>query len=323
VRIIALEESLAVPGLASAAEGLARSDLYRRDVTRDWLRQLPDIEEVRIPTMDAHGIDVQVLSLAAPGIQAIPDPADAVAAAKRANDYLAEVVHRYPTRFLGLAAIALQDARSAVIELRRAVTELGLVGVLVNGHTHGQYLDAPQFRIVWEALEELEVPLYLHPGAPQQDAWQVLQDFAVLKGSTWSWAAEVAGHALRLVYGATFDDFPAARLILGHMGEFLPFQMARLDARYEYLTPPRRLRRPPSAYVRENMLITTSGVCSDAALTGAIMAMGADSVMFAVDYPFENTKTAVDFLASAPLDAEDRAKIAFKNAERLFKLSPS
>ena len=318
MRTIALEESLAVPGIGSAAESLAKSPLYRGEVTREWLAQLPDVEQYRLPDMDAHGIDMQVLSLAAPGIQAIQDPGSAVTGAQRANDHLASVVSRYPDRFAGLAAAPLQDPARAVIEIERAVTQLGLRGVLVNGHTFGAYLDAPQFREVWAVLQSLDVPLYLHPGAPQQDSWQVIEDYPVLRGSTWSWAAEIAGHVLRLIYSGLFDEFPTACVILGHMGEFVPFQMARLDARYRYLSPPRRLAHPPSYYVQHNLMITTSGVCSPGALVGALLSVGADRIMFAVDYPFESTQAAVDFLSTAPISELDRAKIAHGNAERLL-----
>jgi 2,3-dihydroxybenzoate decarboxylase len=320
MRTIALEESLAVPGLPNAAESLARSTLYRTDVTQQWLKQLPDIEELRLPHMDAHGIDMQVLSLAAPGIQSILDANEAVTSARFANDYLANVVAKNSNRFAGLAALPLQNPVAAVVELERAVTELGLKGALVNGHTLGRYLDEPQFRCVWEALERLEIPLYLHPGAPQQDTWQVLDGAQILKGSTWSWAAEIAGHALRLVYGGVFDDFPKATLILGHMGEFLSFQVARLDARYQYLTPERKLSRPPSYYIHHNMMITTSGVCSNAALLGALLELGSQNIMFAVDYPFEDTKTAMSFLHDAPISLPDRQNIAYRNAERVLRL---
>ena len=148
----------------------------------------------------------------------------------------------------------------------------------------------------------------------------MIEDYPILRGSTWSWAAEIAGHVLRLIYSGLFDEFPAACVILGHMGEFVPFQMARLDARYRYLSPPRQLAHPPSYYVQHNLMITTSGVCSPGALVGALLSVGADRIMFAVDYPFESTKAAVDFLSTAPISELDRAKIAHGNAERLLRI---
>jgi 2,3-dihydroxybenzoate decarboxylase len=196
-------------------------------------------------------------------------------------------------------------------------------GALVNGHTQGFYLDDPTLRPVWATLEELDVPLYLHPGAPPLDRWDVLEGYPYLAGPSFGWTAESAGHALRILYGRVFDDHPGARLILGHMGELLPFQLARLDPRYEFMTLDPPLRRLPSAYFKSNILITTTGVCSPAALVGAVMAVGADRILFGVDYPFERTDVAVDFLDQAPVSAEDRALIAHGNAERELRIPVS
>ncbi|TYB44103.1 amidohydrolase family protein [Actinomadura chibensis] len=315
---IALEEAFSLPGMGSKVGTMVGDPHYRADAVAGWNRRLTDFTEFRIPDMDAHGIDVQVLSLTAPGIQAERDTAEAVAKARAANDFLAETIAAHPTRFAGLAALPMQDPAAARAELDRAVGGLGLRGALVNGHTLGRYLDEKEFRPVWERLEELRVPLYLHPGAPPRDEWQVFRGHPYLKGPTFGWAAETAAHALRLIYAGVFDDFPGAKLILGHMGEFLPFQKARLDARYEFMTL--RLGLRPSEYLERNVMITTTGVCSGAALTGAIAAVGADNIMFGVDYPFERTDVAVRFLDEAPISETDRAKIAHGNAERILGL---
>ncbi|MFI0406688.1 amidohydrolase family protein [Actinomadura sp. 3N508] len=315
---IALEEAFSLPGMGSEVGGMVGNPHYRAEAVERWNRRLTDFTEFRIPEMDAHGIDVQVLSLTAPGIQAERDTATAIANARAANDFLAATIAAHPTRFAGLAALPLQAPAAACAELDRAIGELGLNGALVNGHTFGRYLDEKQFRPVWEKLEELGVPLYLHPGAPPQDDWQVFRGHPYLKGPTFGWAAETGAHALRLIYAGVFDDFPGATLILGHMGEFLPFQKARLDARYEFMTL--RLGKRPSEYLESNVMITTTGVCSAEALTGAIAAVGADNIMFGVDYPFERTDVAVRFLDGAPICAADRAKIAHCNAERVLGL---
>ena len=312
-----MEEAFAIPELQ------ARSPLPRTETAaewiEDWARRLRDHTTFRLPDMDEHGIDVQVLSLTAPGIQGVTDPRQAVADARLANDHLAEVIAAHPDRFRGLAALPLQDPGAAVAELHRAVGTLGLSGALVNDHTGGTYLDDPRYDPVWSALEDLDVPLYLHPGAPPTEPWRVLAGRPELRGPLWSWGAETGGHALRIVFGGVFDRHPRATLILGHMGEFLPFQLARLDSRYAPQEN-RSLARKPSEYFGRNILITTSGVCAPAVLAGAVLAIGADAVLFAVDYPFEDTAEAVRFLENAPISDSDRAKISHRNAERVLHL---
>jgi predicted TIM-barrel fold metal-dependent hydrolase len=204
-------------------------------IMETWGTRLRDFEEWRLPGMDAHEVTVQVLSLTAPGIQAVPDAPTATANAKKANDYLAAVIAKHPDRFVGFAALPLQDPKAAVQELNRCVRELGFCGALVNDHTLGHYLDEPQFSAVWQALTDLHVPLYIHPGAPPLDQWNVLNGYPELTAASWAWQAQVGGHALRLIHGRVFDRFPTAKVILGHMGEFLPFQLWRFDSRYKTL----------------------------------------------------------------------------------------
>jgi 2,3-dihydroxybenzoate decarboxylase len=173
---------------------------------------------------------------------------------------------------------------------------------------------------VWEALESLDVPLYLHPGSPPADHWHVLRGHPELQGSMWSWAAEVSGHALRVLFSGVFDRHPSATLILGHMGEFLPYQRSRLDSRYPTQDVDYRLKQAPSAYLGTNILFTTSGVASPAALLGAVLEVGAEAVMFSVDYPYESSQEAVDGFLRTTLSPSDREKIAHGNAERILKI---
>lgn len=271
--------------------------------------------------MDAAGIDIQVLSLTVPGLQIDIDEGDARERARSANDYLAHVISEHPKRFRGFAALPLQDPRAAARELERCVTELGFCGALVNDHLGGHYLDEPQYDDVWAAVESLKVPLYLHPGAPPADRWHVLEGHPEMCGALWSWGAEVAAHALRIVFGGVFDRHPAATLILGHVGEFLPYQRSRFDSRYQTLETDRALQRPPSAYVGTNIVFTNSGVFSPAALTGAVFEVGADAVMFSVDYPYESSKDAVEGFERTTLSPWDREKIAHGNAERILRLT--
>ncbi|GAA3556947.1 amidohydrolase family protein [Amycolatopsis ultiminotia] len=323
MRLIALEEAFSIPELdrRHPAAGDLGAVPVGREIARHVAERLPDIAELRLADMDRHGVDVQVLSLGAPGLQiADLSPAEAIEDARLANDYLAKAIADKPDRFAGFAAVPLQDPEAAAVELRRAVTELGMRGALVNDHTDGHYLDEPRFDVFWSALEELEVPLYLHPAAPPRDHWDVLDGCPELVGPTWTWAVQTSGHALRMLYGGVFDRHPGARLILGHMGEFLPFMISRLDSRYQTMDPVRPLAHLPSHYIGTNILITVSGVPSPAALAGAVLSIGADAIMFAIDYPWEDTASATTAFAGAALSETDRHKIAHGNAERLLGL---
>lgn len=320
MRYVALEEAFSIPELDGHRPPPWPENRFSQRSLADWARRLPDFTEFRLPEMDAAGIDVQVLSLTVPGLQADLDAAAARTDARRANDYLVQVIVEHPDRFRGFAALPMQNPSAAADELARCVHELGFCGALVNDHLQGHYLDEPRYDEVWAALEELSVPLYLHPGAPPADHWQVLGGRPELYGATWSWAAETGGHALRVIYGGVFDRHPSATLILGHMGEFLPFMRSRLDSRYRILDPEIPLQRPPSAYIGSNVVITTSGVFSPAALTGAVLEIGADAVMFSVDYPYESSQEAVAGLERTTLSDTDREKIAHGNAERILRL---
>ncbi|OIN78697.1 amidohydrolase family protein [Mycobacterium malmoense] len=329
MRYIALEEAFFIPELAERQPTSAHRELMRRMKPASgerYERRLPDFTEFRLPEMDDAGIDIQVLSLTAPGLQVDIDAERARANARFSNDYLAKVIAQHPDRFRGFAALPLQDPAAAVAELERAVSQDGLCGALVNdcvGGPGGRYLDAPEYDELWSAIESLGVPLYLHPGTPPADHWRVIDGRPELYGATWSWAAEVGGHALRILFGGVFDRHPGATLILGHMGEFLPFQRSRLDSRYatvaiEATTAP--LQRPPSAYLGTNIVFTNSGVFSPAVMLGAVLEVGADAIMFSVDYPYESSYEAVDGFERTTLSAADREKIAHGNAERLLHI---
>ncbi|MER6188631.1 amidohydrolase family protein [Streptomyces cyaneofuscatus] len=320
MKIIAIEEAVLLPGLVTQGTALNGAIPFKPEVVAQWMKRLPDITAYRIADMDENGVTMQVLSLAPPGIQMQPDAAIAVADARRANDALAAIVAAHPTRFGGLAALPFQDPKAAVREARRAMNDLGMAGFLVNGHTCGEYLDAPRFREVWAALEELGAALYLHPTPAPAGDWGLLHGRPELVGPLYSWAAETGGHALRVILGGVFDDFPGARLILGHMGEFLPFHAPRLDVQIENIATRVRLKRKPSAYLRRNVAITTSGVMDDTMLQAAVKAVGIDNVLFAIDYPFEKSAQAVGFLRNANLPAAQLRKIAHGNAERILRL---
>lgn len=320
MRIVAVEEAFSVPGAIRQEEAIRQHMAVPEEIKQEWFRRLDDVTDLRLADMDANGVDVQVLSYSTPGVEVIEDPAEAVAAARRINDYLAKTVAAHPTRFAGFATLPLQDPKAAVAELRRAVQELGFKGVLYNDHVRGHYLDEPQFRPVWAELERLGVTLYLHPAVVPADNWHVFDGYPVLVGPSWGWTATTGAHALRLIYGGVFDEFPRASVMLGHMGELLPYQMARLDSRYDQVPAEHRVQHLPSYYLRKNVYVTTSGVMSHAALLGAVHAVGVDRVLFSIDYPFESSAEAVGFLRSAPYAPADLASIAHGNAERVLGL---
>lgn len=317
VRKIALEEHVSTPELAR--RNIARptqSDAIFAEIER----RLADFGALRLETMDKAGIDLAVLSVTTPGVQAETDTKTAVTLARQANDILAREVQKQPKRYAGFAHLPLQDPKAAADELERAVKELGFKGALINGQTNGVYLDADACLPFWERVNALEVPIYLHPGdIPDHPA--MFAGRPELNGAVWAWTADTATHALRLVFGGTFRRFPKVRLLLGHMGETLPYLLWRFDSRWQMeegkTLPEDEL---PSAIIRRHIAITTSGVCDPASLVQAIAALGEDSVMFSVDYPYEDTQVAATFIESAPLSDAVRAKVCHANAARILKL---
>jgi 2,3-dihydroxybenzoate decarboxylase len=322
--MIALEEHFAIP------ETLGDSEQYAgmaRDAWQALRMQLLDLDRARLAEMDAHGIHRAVLSLNSPGIQAIADAGAAIRVARRANDLLAAAVAAHPDRFSGFAALPLQDPDAAIAELRRAVRELGFVGALVNGFSEvgapGQavYLDDPRYEPFWAAVEELDVPFYLHPRDPLPAREPILDGHPWLGGPVWAFTVETATHALRLMASGLFDRHPGLQLILGHLGEGLPASIWRIDHRLRKATRGIPARRPLGDYVRNNVLLTTSGNFSSSTLLQAMAEVGVDRVLFSVDHPFEQTVDAAAWWRSVPLPAAERAAIAAGNAARLFKLA--
>jgi 2,3-dihydroxybenzoate decarboxylase len=287
--------------------------------------RLNDLRAGRIEEMDAAGIDIAVLSHTIGGVEGIFDPAVAVSTARRVNDFLAAEVAASGGRFAGFATIALQDVDAAVKELTRAVTELGFCGAMVNGYSNlgpdNLYLDEDRFEPFWAALEELKVPLYLHPRLPSgavQDA--IYRGHPELVGAAWGFAPETATHVLRIVYGGVFDRHPAAKLIIGHLGETLPFFAWRIQRAFEYNPYSQRTRKRLQDYLADNIWVTTSGNFSDQALITTLLTVGSDHIMFASDYPYEMATAAARWIETAPISENDRRKICYGNAAALFRL---
>jgi 2,3-dihydroxybenzoate decarboxylase len=255
-------------------------------------------------------------------VQLDPDAARAVEMARRMNDILAERIKKRPDRFSGFAALPLQDAGASAAEFRRCVTELGFRGAMVNGQTHGHYLDEQKYWPLWEAAHELDVPIYLHPWSSPPDQLKAYDGYPDILGPTWNWTVETATHALRIMCSGVFDAYPKAMMILGHMGELLPFSMERFDQGWQFYAG-HKAKHPITFYMRNNLFITTSGNVSPVSLTGAVMSLGADRILFATDYPFDLGPAFRQNLESGILSAADLEKLYRGNAKRIFKLGES
>ena len=315
---IALEEHFMLPGF----EGYWASTFgnISPELSGKALGALSDFGARRLEMMDRSGIGHAVLSLAGPGVQVEPDAALAVIRARQANDALAREVARNRARYGGFAHLPMQDPKAAAGELERAVRDLGFCGAMVNGATNGVYLDDPSCDVFWERAAALKAPVYLHPNNPA-DHPAMYHAHSELWGPVWSWGVETATHALRLVFAGVFARHPGATLILGHMGEAIPFQLWRLDSRWAIANRQgRSLPHPPSHYIRANIAVTTSGVSSPEPLVCALSALGEDRVMFSADYPFENCAEAADFIDNADLAEHLRQKICSGNARRILGL---
>jgi 5-carboxyvanillate decarboxylase len=287
--------------------------------------RIQDLGDRRIADMDSVGIDMQVVSLTAPGVQ-IFDAATGTSLATRFNDELAEVVRRRPDRYAGLAAIAPQDPQRAAQELERAVRHLGLKGAIVNSHTRGEYMDDPKFWDIFAAAESLGVPIYLHPTTPSK---AMIEPFLArgLDGAVFGFAVETGLHALRLIVAGVFDRFPRLQIVLGHLGEGLPYWLSRFDFMHTIITNTNRygaaapkLAKPLSAYLRENFHYTTSGMGWAPPIMYVHQVMGADRLLYAMDYPYQFVPDEVKAQDALPMSDADKRKFFQTNAERLFSL---
>ena len=281
---------------------------------------LMDFGDRRLAAMDENRVDFVVLSLAGPGVQAEKDAAVAQRRARAVNDFLAGEIQKRPTRYGGFAHLAMHHPAHAADELERCVRDLGFQGAMINGQTNGEYLDIDKYSVFWERAAALEAPIYLHPGNPV-DHPATFAGHSELWGPVCSWAFETATHALRLVFAGVFERYPKARLILGHGGETLPFSLWRFDSRWLVCNRGgRTLPSPPSHYIRRNIAVTTSGMCSDQSLRCCLDAMGAENVMFSIDYPFEKTDLAARFIETANITEAERTQVASANATRILHL---
>jgi len=283
---------------------------------------LEDVGQGRIAGMDAAGIDMQILSHAAPSVQKMQDAELAVRLARGANDRLRETVRAHPDRFAAFAMLPTSDPKAAADELERAVTQLGFKGAMVHGLTNGLFLDDKRFWPIFERAQALDVPLYLHPSVPHPAVIEAyykdyVEKYPTILRAAWGFTVETATHSIRLILSGAFDAYPRLKFIVGHLGEGLPFYLWRINMGFV------RDGGGPSwfrdAYC-EHFWITTSGFFSDPALLLCMMEMGVDRILFSIDYPFVENPPGTAWMERVPLCAEDRAKILRGNVKRQLKM---
>ena len=320
-RKIGLEEHFAIE------DTLADSRQFMPEEIWPELRgRLLDLHDQRLRLMDEHGIELMVVSLNAPAVQAIPDAHRAKEIARRANDCLANQISLRPDRFAGLAALPMQDADAAALELQRCIRDLGFKGALVNGFSQiggtdtSVYYDLPQYRPFWAELERLDVPFYLHPREPLPSQRRIYEGHPWLMGPTWAFAAETSVHALRLMASGLFDQYPRINIVLGHLGEGLPYSVWRADHRIQKSPRGIPARKKLAEYLCSNFYLTTAGNFRTQTLINAILEVGADRILFSTDYPFEEVADAAEWFDRASISEPDRLKIGRLNSVRLFRL---
>jgi predicted TIM-barrel fold metal-dependent hydrolase len=319
---IALEEHFATQAT------LGDSQVFGAHVWDALGPRLIDIQDIRLGEMDQHGVELMILSLNAPAVQAIHDVQRAIAVAREANDVLAAEVRKRPDRFAAFAALPMQDPEAAALELTRCVKELGMVGALVNGFSQAGtpdnvlYYDLPQYRSFWRTVEALDVPFYLHPRNPLPSWTRFYEGHNWLLGPNWAFSAETAVHALRLIGSGLFDECPRLNIVLGHLGEGIPVQLWRIDGRNGWMQAPHKYpaKHGVAYYFRKHFHVTTSGNFHTPSLVNAVTELEPERVMFSVDWPFEAVDQAAAWFDGAEIAAADRIKIGRDNAVKLFKL---
>jgi len=314
---IALEEHFMFPGLVEYWKETSVN--INKDLFEKALPALSDFGDRRLEVMDKNGVDFAVLSLSGPGVQIERDTKTAVRVSRKTNDLLAREIQKHPKRYGGFAHLAMQDPTIAAVELERCVRDLSFQGAMIDGQCNGAYLDDDRFSPFWERAAALRAPIYIHPANPPDKPY-MYSGHPELWGPVWSWGVETANHALRILFGGVFDRYPQASVILGHMGEGLPFQLWRFDSRWKIANRARELSKQPSEYFQTNFAVTTSGVASLPPLLCAVSVMGEENVMFSIDYPFEDSATGCKFIDNAPISEDLRAKLCHQNAEKKLKL---
>ena len=284
--------------------------------------KMADLGEGRLRDMEEGGIDIEILSLSPPGVQCF-DPDDGTSWARKTNNELALLVKKHPDRFIGLACVAPQNPGEAADEVERSATELGLKGIILHSHAREEYLDDKKYWVIFERAAQLDMPVYIHPALPST---LILPGYSTygfdLAGPVLGFAADVALHSMRLIFSGLFDRYPELNVILGHLGEGLPFWLDRIDliSVRDWKRSKIKIEKKPSEYIKKNFTILTSGMHFLPAFMCAYMSLGADRIAFGTDYPYAGFKKAVDFVKEAPISEADKEKIFYSNTAKLFKM---
>ena len=335
MRKIAVEEAFSIPEVAEALKQVSRAPGESSDLplmrgiydtqggygTMKFLEGLLDLEDRRLKDMDANGVDMQLLSLSAPGVQMF-DADTACQLATLANERLAAVIGRHPTRFAGLAAFAPQSPKRAVREMERAIRDLRLNGFILNSHTNSEYLDDPKYWPILEAAEALDRCIYIHPRGPADGLKGPMSHYG-MDSAMWAYGVEVGTHVVRMMASGLFDRFPKLKICIGHMGEAVQFWIWRItfmNSRSQVIGRAPKTSLTMAEYFQRNFVITTSGVEDPLALEYSIKKLGIDNVMWAIDYPYQPSAPAVAFMDAVKLDPLEKAKLYHRNAERVFHI---
>jgi len=325
MRIIAIEEHFSSPPYRQRVASNEARSFYMTSrsaqLGHDIGAELDDLGETRLRHMDETGVDLQVLSFNGPVAPGLP-ASDAVALAKALNDRLAAAIAAHPQRFGGFAALPMASPDAAADELERCVKDLKFAGAMIHGHTGGRFLDDRAFWPVLARAERLGVPVYLHPALPHPGAlkayFEGFEDIIARPG--WGFAVDTSIHFLRVLFAGVFDAYPKLQFIMGHLGEGLPFAMHRLNDHTYQAAKRRGLAKTPLEYIRDHLHVTTSGNWYEPAFVCTLLAMGADRILWAIDWPYEANRTGMAFWNNINLSDADREKMAHGNAERLLRL---
>ncbi|MXO59457.1 amidohydrolase family protein [Altererythrobacter salegens] len=339
VRLIATEEAWSIPEVAAELKKVSNGPSQSLDKLLvkgiydqegggaqyagvNFLDGLLDAEQARLRQMDELGIDMHLMALTAPGVQMF-DADTAMELAIVANDRLAALCRKYPTRFAGLASFAPHSPKRAAKEMERAINELGLNGFMINSHTYDEYLDDPKFWPILEAAEAMGRCIYIHPRAASYGFKGPLQDYG-MDSAMWGYGMEVGTHAVRMMAGGVFDEFPNLKICIGHMGEAVPFWLWRLNfmnSRAQLAGRSKKTKRSMAEYFHDNFVITTSGVEDPLALRYSIDKLGVENVLWAIDYPYQPMEPAVKFIEDFACTDAERHALCHGNAERVFHIS--
>ncbi|TMG76797.1 MAG: amidohydrolase [Betaproteobacteria bacterium] len=324
MKTIAVEEHFTTPMYREKVAANEFRNFYlssrSEQIGHDIVEQNADLGAKRLAHMDAAGVDVQVLSFGSPGPQAFGAEI-AIPMARDANDRAHAAVKAHPDRFAAFAALPTADPEAAAEELERTVKKLGFKGAMIHGHTQGGFLDEKKYWVIFERAQALGVPIYLHPALPHPEAVKAyFLGYEDLARAGWGFAVDTSCHFLRIVFAGVFDAYPKLKIILGHLGEGLPFAMHRLNDHTWRAAARRGLEKTPLEYLKGNLLVTTSGNWYEPAFLCALRALGADNILFAVDWPFEPNTAGIEFLKKVSISDADREKIAHGNAERILRM---